>query len=375
MCPLDPQNLTPANSLNRVRVMDLPNLRLDAGVRGRSGYQLVSAWVLSRLIRQYTGLLHLDPALNDHELRQAFDHCLTGKGARFRPGVMTAAETIAQRLGRNLGYLLLTLRQGDQVNRAARPEWDESYWEHWAKVDMVWLAGGLVGGRLGARMKRYALSVFGEADILDFTLEISPYSAYLPLIGAALSGPPDVEAVLVFDFGSTMMKRGCALYNDRHRQLQELYCLPPVPTQWEAFMQAFPDPDDAAAAFFKHIVATIIDTWRYLRAHNDLPLARVVRISLAAYIDKGQPMQAQDGAYAQLCRLTDNLQAELVYQLTPHLGVVDLQLIHDGTAAASVYVGDEDTAVITIGTALGVGFPPEKEGAWTMHNDFFIAQV
>ena len=38
-----------------------------------------------------------------------------------------------------------------------------------------------------------------------------------------------------------------------------------------------------------------------------------------------------------------------------------VSLVHDGTAAARAYAGVERAAVVTMGTALGVGFSPPAE--------------
>jgi hypothetical protein len=373
MSPLDPRNLTPDASLNRVRVMDLPDLAVDAGVKGKTGYELVSAQTLAQLIRPYCSVFQLDPSLSDRELNQAFDRCLSGDGSS-NPSVRKVAEAIAQRIGRNLGYLLLTLKRGDWVNREAREEWDTSYWDHWAGINNIRLGGGLVNGGLGQHIKRHVLAVFEEAGITDFGVVVSPYGENLAMVGVARTAPPDIETALVFDMGGTMIKRGCAVYDDYRRELLELRCLPPVPTQWKKFERTLPSAEDAAAALLGHIVAAITRTWRSIRANSDLPLTRVVRISMASYIRDGHPM-VQRGAYGHLRELTQDLQSELILQLIPHLGVVDLKLMHDGTAAAAAYAGGMDAAVISIGTALGIGFPPPEDAVCRISEDFIVTDL
>ncbi|HMA33648.1 MAG TPA: hypothetical protein VKY74_04130 [Chloroflexia bacterium] len=70
--------------------------------------------------------------------------------------------------------------------------------------------------------------------------------------------------------------------------------------------------------------------------------------------------QISCGAYAQLHTLTDNLGAWLAQQISRRIGrAVAVELVHDGTAAARAYAGAPRTAVIMLGTALGVGFAPE----------------
>ncbi len=40
---LDPAHLTPAASLNRVRIVDLPGVALDDAIRGKTAYELLAA--------------------------------------------------------------------------------------------------------------------------------------------------------------------------------------------------------------------------------------------------------------------------------------------------------------------------------------------
>jgi hypothetical protein len=80
----------------------------------------------------------------------------------------------------------------------------------------------------------------------------------------------------------------------------------------------------------------------------------------------------------QLRRITNNLQAELARRVGARLGfVADVLLSHDGTAAAAAHAGEPDaamlTAVITAGTALGVGFPPREAGLVALSPDLAIA--
>src|SRR5690554_11876 len=117
-------------------------MNLDAEMRGKTGYDLVSAWALSNLIRERADSLKLPDALtkSDRELPILFDRCFES----LDPQVREAALSIQKQFTRNLYILLLTLKRGDEVNRQARANWDESYWNHWREVQHIWLGGGLV---------------------------------------------------------------------------------------------------------------------------------------------------------------------------------------------------------------------------------------
>lgn len=358
--PLDPHHLTPAASLNRVRVVDLPGLALDSEVKGKTGYELVSTKALARLVRERADELGLDPAMEDHALCLALGRCLASKEA----GVLGAAEQVGQRLGYNLGCLLLTLKRGDSINRAAREEWDDSYWRHWGGIRRVWLGGGLVSGQLGLLVQERALAFVRESGIGDLDVRLSPYALALPLVGIARRAPPGCDRALALDFGSTAIKRAYAIY--RQATLVELRLLPPWPTGWV-------DGGDAGH-FLERMVSAVADAWRAAGEPSSCP----VLISVAAYVQDGHPMAAQGGVYMQLRRITDNLQAELARRIGARLGfVVDVLLSHDGTAAAAAHAGEQDaaviTAVITAGTALGVGFPPQEDELTALSLDLAIA--
>ncbi|MCA9972388.1 MAG: hypothetical protein KC425_19335, partial [Anaerolineales bacterium] len=69
------------------------------------------------------------------------------------------------------------------------------------------------------------------------------------------------------------------------------------------------------------------------------------------------------GCYGRLQLLTADLPAYLAARVGERLGAaVDVALYHDGMAAALAYAGAGETAVITLGTAIGNGFPPPAAG-------------
>ncbi|MBN1565169.1 MAG: hypothetical protein JXA10_15095, partial [Anaerolineae bacterium] len=234
----DPRHIGPTASLNRVIVADVPGIEIEEGVCGKTGYRLVSAKALANLMRDAAETLGIDPALDDDALNRAFDACLA---APDNSPVHEAAQQIARQMGRNLGYLLLTLRRGDVANRAARPEWDDSYWAYWAGIRYIWLGGGIVSGRLGPMMRDHVLTVFAEAGLTDMQLWLSPYGSALPLVGMARQAPQETKLALVFDGGGTAIKRALALFGDG--TLRQLLRFSSLTTQF----------DDGAAGPENHV--------------------------------------------------------------------------------------------------------------------------
>src|SRR6476660_401689 len=133
----DPLRLKPSASLNRVVIADLPGMDLPQDVRKKRAGELLSADALSNLIRARADelLLSLRPApLDDGDLPRRLGECLAGSSPQC---VRDVATDIARRFATRMGYLLLTLKRGDVVNRAARPEWNDLNWEHWSKLENV----------------------------------------------------------------------------------------------------------------------------------------------------------------------------------------------------------------------------------------------
>jgi hypothetical protein len=263
-------------------------------------------------------------------------------------------------LGRNLGYILLALKRGDAVNRAARPEWDEYHWQHWSGIRHVWLGGGLTSGQLGTELARHANHTLHEADMTDLLLRVSPCGVTLPLIGAARHAPPGFDAAVVLDFGSSMIKSAVvAFVRDR---LSRVRRLPSQPSGW-APVSALDQPNpEAVRDLISGMVSIIANTWMQGQTEGQT-LARTIPMCIAAYVADGNPMRAQAGVYMQTLVLADNLEDALGKMLSSELGkAVRVKLLHDGTAAAAVYSGVPNCAVITVGTALGIGFPGPETG-------------
>ena len=351
--PFNPYQLTPSASLNRMQIVDLPGIDLEPDVRGKTAYELLSLPVLADQILCHAGTLGLAEETGHRaQLPRAFDRCFRAENPRVRD----VAEAIAQRYGRRFGYLVTLLKRGDPVNRRARADVDDSYWEHWSRIQQIWLGGGLVSGNFGQRVRHHAQAVLLEAGVSDCTLHLADYPAVLPLIGAARSAAPGSHGTLVFDFGQSYIKRTYAVYEAG--TLVGLRLLPPLPLDWTTLQHDSLMPQDQARRLADHMCEALVGTWQTASTRHLAPAPLLVA-SIASYIRDNQPLMRQDGPYAQFCFLADNLGHLLTQEVSRGLEQpVEVSLIHDGTAAARRYAGAQRGAVIMLGTALGVGFPP-----------------
>ena len=365
-----------AASVNRITLVDLPSITVDEGVLGEQAYHLVSIPALIRYAREQAEALKLPTALREAdpqmpEVRQGLPPWVDAAFHSTDPAARCAADGIARRLGRNLGYLLAVLHRGDAVNRAARPDWSAREWSRWADVRHVWLGGGVIASTLGRALVDYARSVLAEAGCAIVQIDRTPYPGHIATLGAArlmpkACTPLGEHRALVMDLGQTSIKRAVVTYRDRTIAHVAVLASLPVPWGW----RNSPDAGrDIAGQKVLDLVAEALGTSVTEATARGWKVDRHVPMSIAAYVD-GMRLTG-NGIYARMSMLTDDVPLLISERVAAICGwQPELTLIHDGTAAAVVHAGDvagasdagvgatTSRAVIVLGTALGVGFPP-----------------
>jgi len=350
----------PQVSINRVRIVDLPGVSVDPEVCGRIAYQLLSAQALTDYARQQAKELDLPAVFLDDstQTRMELPHFVNNCLSSSQPRVAAAARGIGRRLGRNLGHILLTLHRGDKVNQQARPDWTAAEWEHWRTIRKVWLGGGLVNGALGQLMLDHA-NAFLQANGCEDQLAVdrSPQRGEMCLVGAGRYLPPSSCQVIGLDCGHTLVKRACFLLADGVIQAVRSYR--PLAVDW----QELGEPGDTAPHRGKSVLSFVTNAIAHTRTEcvaDGLQPEGDIMLSVAAYVEQGRLLG--NGIYAQMMALTKDARTLLSASIERSIGEkTRVHLIHDGTAAAALHAGESDTAVIIIGTALGVGFPPADD--------------
>lgn len=347
----------PHVSVNRVRIVDLPGIAVDSEVRGRMAYELLSSRAIARYARERARQLGLpstygrDSAQTRVELPRFVAGCLGAGRARARQ----AARAIGRRLGRNLGHILLTLHRGDDVNREARPDWTAADWDRWAGIKQVWLGGGMVSGQLGQLILDHARAFLvesGQGDCVQIGL--SPQKGEIALLGAARYLPLHARHNVCLDLGQTLVKRACVTVTEG--TITRVLYYPPLAADWDELGEpGFPDP-----ARGQEVLDFAVDAIAQTMEESErdgLDPGEDMMLSVAAYVRDGRPLG--NGLYAQMGSLAADTEGLLADAVAGRTGKrVRAHLIHDGTAAAALHAGEPDTAVLIVGTALGIGFPP-----------------
>ncbi len=209
-----------------------------------------------------------------------------------------------------------------------------------------------------------------NAGFPNFSIKSSPYAAHLPLIGVARDAPINAEAMLVFDFGQTSVKRAVALYEAGF--LTEIRVLPSFASPCTD-LNLNKDPI-LARQTFDQMLDIVCTTWR--QVEGQFSLAHQLAMSLACYLLDGHPIKEYDwGCYGRLQALTNHVQTMFTEQVAARLQIpIQVRLHHDGAAAAMVYAGEGKTAVLTFGTAIGNGYPSEDLELRRPSNNLLIRQ-
>lgn len=245
------------------------------------------------------------------------------------------ARALADDLGVALAALIATLVLAPEHARSARPEWPPEHWARWGRARRLALGGGIVRGRLGARMLEVAqlrLAAFGVPQVEAW---IADEPDALVLRGAAAS-LPDGRGVLV-DAGHTSIKP--ALADIAGGRLVILQRRAPIATA--SVLQVY-----RGAALADRLAEIAVD------AAGTEPII-AAGFAIAAFTDGlGQPIGGP-GAYPSLAEvaLVPHLEARLAERLGRRLGV---RVAGDGDAAGAAVRGHADAAIV-LGTALASG--------------------
>ena len=293
--------LTRDASLNRLVLRHGPH-------RGRAGGDVLSRDALAALV----------PGVDPQHLTDELDE---------RPSARR--EAVAAEVGRRVAALVTTLRDPATSRDEAITEGRRRYLEEWQRIDDVVLGGGLLGGGLAEGVLAAA-----QHDVRPATtrLSVARHAPFLGLIGAARSAGSTDGTSLALDAGQTSIKP--ALGTVDGGRLRRVQLLEPVLVDGRRGQE---------------LLRTIVELVEGLRRTHG-PLRGAVPCSIAAYVRDGRPIRDDASPYEVLAAAPDE-------------ALAGLRLIHDGTSAWRGTGRTGPSAVIVMGTWLGVGLgPPNAPG-------------
>jgi hypothetical protein len=334
----DPLRLFPDASLNRTVLAALPGA--DAGWVGQPAFDLLSLAALRSLAHEM-GVVR---EMATHRLTWALAQALAAPDRQ----VSGRAAELAEVFGRRLGHLVATLTTYPAAATSQDSAWRTCYLRHWSRVEHVWLGGGIAAA-LGQHLLAGAREEARRLITRHWAIEVAPDAAILALVGAGRIRLEKPGQRIVLDFGQTAVKRGVAIVSDD--SLQHLQRLPDVPVH----LKEGETPPDVSLEF---VVDTIARTFRTAQDRG-FALEHDVLASVASYVIDGRPFDRR-GLYAPLGSVDPR---DLEERLRQRAGAaLHLAFVHDGTAAAHAVGAPRPSAVILMGTALGVGFPAPTPG-------------
>lgn len=169
----------------------------------------------------------------------------------------------------------------------------------------------------------------------------------MALLGAGRYLPASANCAICLDCGHTLVKRACLRFE--RGTLAGLQLFAPLAVEFE-----WPPVQADPSSVIDFVTSAITQTAKESVAAGFNPGPDIM-LSVAAYVQEGRLLG--NGLYAQIS--SGDVRPLLSGAAGARVGRgVRIHPIHDGTAAAALYAGQRHTAVILVGTAIGVGFPP-----------------
>lgn len=286
--------------------------------------------------------------------------------------VRATAHDILKLFGERLAVILLCLKEGSLANRLARPDWGDEEWNYWNSLKRIILVGGLASPPLGEQLKYYVEQVFKTSKKNPYTIVLGRDSTYAGLRGCTTcllndslddaeiisDQPSSACANLIFDYGQSFIKRSYAIMNDH--KVQDIIILGKTLSRHVEWDVQDPVAEEAEArALNRYFLDTITRTIQEVEARG-LRIRPHIVLSIANYVKNGQI--ANRGGYGKLRLIAPNYAQYLSDCMKERFGKnYYFTLLHDGTAMAAGYADYEESVCISLGTAFGVGFPPNRK--------------
>lgn len=337
-------------SLNKMVIAKAPVSGVDDFIEGKAVSEIFSIAVVRQKVKEHLQELQFPLDTPDNQLATSLLKCMYSDN----PKVLACAQEIAKLFGRRFGLILLTLKTALPENRAVRPDWTESHWEYWNKIEHIIAVGGLTSGKFGAILIEEAEKVCTINNKPAYKISVFENAPYIGVMGCAklLTNPNGVNVLM--DLGQTNIKRSIVKREKGEiTSIENLNSLPSQFMEWNI-------KDDAerkrqATLLHRYIIEATVDAYKKATRQNNVVDNHFI-LSIASYTHNGE-LNSNRGGYAKLTELYKNYGLYLQEELSSVLKQpVTVTLVHDGTAVALNFKNTPNSICITLGTFLGVGF-------------------
>ncbi len=259
------------------------------------------------------------------------------------PGRRQAAVTVMAETGDRLAWVLATLHAPGTAADQGWSAWRQNYLRHWATVDEVGIAGGLMAGAVGAAVVDATNSVLHRLGV-PVSARLVPRPELAGLLGAGRCAGVANGTVVAVDLGHSTAKSGLVqMWQGEVSELRisrraDVGLDPGTPVPVEQLETLLDDAVRAAAA----------------DAEERTERVDAIAFSVACYISAPTP---EGSAYVGMPDLRGAKWSAKFQALFGRC--VNVEILHDGTAAASSWAPSPGSvsATVTLGTYLAVGFP------------------
>lgn len=340
--------------INGLTISEVPDLYNFRSFIGNCCYEIFSSYNIINRIIEDSSKLKIDITGYDYNnLPKLLSEALESSDI----DVKNAAEDIVSDYGRRLGLIVYILKTATEKNRLENDEHKDQDWQVWKDCSKIFLAGGLANGLLGEKIRYYAQELLYELNIKDTDLIISRFPSYTQMIGCARLNKEVSKQALLFDFGHSFVKTGLAVFDGQ--RLTQIKLLPKLKSQH--MNKSYNNKEDEyedAVALHKFIVKTISD---YYTEYSEVDCSRHIVISIANKVENGKIDWG--GCYYKLMFVSPEYERYLEESLTDIIGDdIKITLVHDGQAAAVCFSDEENSTLIALGSAFGVGYPEPIPG-------------
>ncbi len=348
-------------SLNAACLVDLPGINLEDNFKNKTGSELLS---LSRLLDDFT--VDIDKSISQHDFISYVNDALV----HIDHDHYKIAQNLAINYGKKLGIFFLMLCRGDNINIKARPKdffWSSEQWQFWSAIKSIALSGGIIEGDFGRIVIAHTNQLLkNHGQVMH--LHHYPYPKYISLIGLARISNKLKKPMLMFDFGKTNIKIGCAYY--KNNQVSKIIVYPSQPSMCKNIKKNNVSRDELQ--IFSQWMVEVIEKNYTLAKQANNNLSGIIALSLGGYVIHGNPTSIYGDCYGKLRKIIPNVP----YWLNKELKKINPSICHvyinnDADCAGYALNEHEFDAVLTLGTGLGFGVARANEHSFIDLADSF----